>query len=136
MLPELTDDVLDIVLVDEDVPVQDRFRGNTVFNAFQDLLLVPKRDLGIGDEDRGDKGMGSPTFFTPDTLYNQAQEIRHDLHMAAVMPIADQTAGSPTSAFHHVQLELIHCHIIRILRKGIAIFKENRYHSLMVHVRA
>ena len=38
--PELTDDVLDIVLVDEDVPVHDRLRGNTVLNACQDLLLV------------------------------------------------------------------------------------------------
>ena len=72
----------------------------------------------------------------PDTLDDKAQKVRHDLRMAAVMPIADQTAGSPAGASHHMQLELVHCLIIRILRKGIAIFKENRYHSLVIHVRA
>lgn len=136
MSPELTDDVLDIVLVDEDVPVHDRLRGNTVLNACQDLLLVLKWDMGVGDQDRGDKGMRSPALLTPDTLDDKAQKVRHDLHMAAVMPIADQTAGSPAGASHHMQLELVHCLIIRILRKGIAIFKENRYHSLVIHVRA
>ena len=131
MPPELADDVLDVVLINEEVPVHDRFRGNTVFHAFQYLLLVFKGNLGVWDQDRGDKGMGSLALFTPDTLNNEAQKVRHKLYMAAVMPIADQTAGSSTGTFHHVELKLLYCKIIRILGKGVAIFKENRYHSLV-----
>ena len=115
MSPELTDDVLDIVLVDEDVPVHDRLRGNTVLNACQDLLLVLKWDLGVGDQDRGDKGMGSPAFFAPDTLDSEAQQVRHKFHIAAVMPIADQAAGFAAGTFHHVKLELVKYQIIRSL---------------------
>ena len=134
--PELADDVLDIVLINEEVPVHDVLRGDTVFHAIQDFLLVIKGDLGVWDQDIGDEGMGSFALFTPDTLDNETQKVGHKLYMAAVMPIADQTAGSSTGTFHHVQLQLIHCQIIRILREGVAIFKENRYHSLEVHARA
>ena len=75
MSPELTDDVLDIVLVDEDVPVHDRLRGNTVLNACQDLLLVLKWDLGVGDQDRGDKGMGSPLHQTRWTIRHRKSDM-------------------------------------------------------------
>lgn len=70
--PELADDVLNIILIDEDVPVHDRLRGKTVFNASEDLLLVFKWDLGVRNQNGGNKGMGSPTLFTPDALDNEA----------------------------------------------------------------
>lgn len=136
VFPELTDDVLDIILIDEDVPVHDRFRRSTAFHAIQDLLLIFKGYLGVWDQDRGDQGMGSAALFTPDALDNETQKGGHDFYMAAVMPIADETAGASTGTFHPVQLKLLHCQIIRNLRKGVAIFKENRYHSLVVHARA
>ena len=102
MSPELTDDVLNIVLINQDVPIHDRLRGNTAFNAFQDFLLVFKGDLGVGNQDRGNKSMRSFTLFTPDALDNEAQKVRHNFHMSAVMPIADQTAGFSAGTFHHV----------------------------------
>lgn len=113
--PELTDDVLNVVFIDQDIPVHDRFGGNTFFHAFQDFLLVSEWDLGVGDQDRGDKGMGSPAFFAPDTLDSEAQQVRHKFHIAAVMPIADQAAGFAAGTFHHVKLELVKYQIIRIL---------------------
>ena len=99
---ELTDDVLNIVLINQDVPIHDRLRGNTAFNAFQDFLLVFKGDLGVGNQDRGNKSMGSFTLLAPDALDNEAQKVRHKLHMAAVMPIAYQTAGFSAGTFDHV----------------------------------
>lgn len=70
--PELTDDVLNIVLINQDVPIHDRLGGNTVFNALKDFLLVFKGDLGVGNQDRGNKSMGSLARFTPDALDREA----------------------------------------------------------------
>ena len=72
--PELTDDVLNIVLINQDVPIHDRLRGNTVFNALKDFLLVFKGDLGVGNQDRGNKSMGSFTLLAPDALDDEAQK--------------------------------------------------------------
>lgn len=43
--------------------------------------------------------MGSSTFFTPDALDNKGKALRHDLHMAAVMPITDETAKFAAGTF-------------------------------------
>ena len=47
------------------------------------------------------------------------------------MAVTDQAAGSPTGTFDPVERELFDRMIIKILRKVIAIFEENRYHSLV-----
>ena len=45
--------------------------------------------------------------------------------------MTDQTAGFAAGTPEHVERELFDCIIIKILRKIIAIFEENGYHSLV-----
>lgn len=47
------------------------------------------------------------------------------------MTIPDQTSLFSAGAFHHVELEAIDHLIIKILRKIVAIFKENSYHCIV-----
>lgn len=51
------------------------------------------------------------------------------------MPVADQASFLSTCTLHHVELKMVNRLIIKILRKIVAIFKENRYHCLVVYVR-
>ena len=103
---ELADDVFDIALIDQVIPVHDRVGRGACHHTAQDLLLVPKWYLGIGDQYGREQRVGSAALLAADTLYNKGHKLRKVFYMALVMPMADQAAFFPTCALHHVELEL------------------------------
>ena len=131
MLSELTDDVLDVVFIDQDIGFHYGSRIIAFFHAVQDLLLVMERDLGVRDKDGRDEGMGNEAFCTEHTLDGKADKNRIKFYRAFVMAITDETSFLPTGTFDHVKLEVIDCMVIKILRKIVAVFKDNCYHILV-----
>ena len=115
MLSELTDDVLDVVFIDQDIGVHYGSRIIAFFHAFQDLLLVMERDLGVRDKNGRDEGMGNETFCTEHTLDGKADKDRIVLNRTFIMTITDETSFLATGTFDHVKLELIDCMVIKIL---------------------
>ena len=69
MLFELGEDIFDVVLIDQVVAFHDRFGGGTAVHSMQYLLLIPQGDLGIGDKEGGEQGIGLVAFLTAYTLY-------------------------------------------------------------------
>ena len=47
------------------------------------------------------------------------------------MAVTDETSFFSTGTFDHVKLEMFYCMVIKILRKIIAVFKDNCYHILV-----
>lgn len=132
VFPKLAEDMLDIVFVDQEVLLHNRHWGLSVFDSVDDLLLVTKRDLGIGDEDGREQGMGSPAFLALHTLDSKEDKLREELNGTLIVTIADQAAALTTGACGPVELECIQGVVIRILRKTIAIVKDNCYHRLVI----
>ena len=131
MLSELTDDVLDVVFIDQKIVFHDGSGIHPLFHAVQDLLLIMERDLGVRDKDGRDEGMGNEAFCTEHTLDGKADKNRIKFYRAFVMAITDETSFPATGTFDHVKLEVIDCMVIKILRKIVAVFKDNCYHILV-----
>ena len=131
MLSELTDDVLDVVFIDQDIGFHYGSRIIAFFHAFQDLLLVMERDLGVRDKNGRDEGMGNEAFCTEHTLDGKADKNRIKFNRTFVMAITDETSFPATGTFDHVKLEMFYCMVIKILRKIVAVFKDNCYHILV-----
>mgnify|MGYP003540710985 FL=1 len=131
MLSELTDDVLDVVFIDQDIGFHYGSRIIAFFHAVQDLLLVMERDLGVRDKNGRDEGMGNETFCTEHTLDGKADKNRIKFNSTFVMAITDETSFPATGTFDHVKLEMFYCMVIKILRKIVAVFKDNCYHILV-----
>ena len=131
MLSELTDDVLDVVFIDQDIGFHYGSRIIAFFHAVQDLLLVMERDLGVRDKNGRNEGMGNKAFCTEHTLDGKTDKNRIKFNRAFVMAVTDETSFFSTCTFDHVKLEMIDCMVIKILRKIIAVFKDNCYHILV-----
>lgn len=131
MLPELTDDVLDVVFIDQDIGFHYGSGIIAFFHAVQDLLLVMERDLGVRDKNRRYEGMGNEAFCTEHTLDRKADKNRIKFNRTIVMAVTDETSFFSTGTFDHVKLEMFYCMVIKILRKIIAVFKDNCYHILV-----
>ena len=131
MLSELTDDVLDVVFIDQDIGFHYGSRIIAFFHAVQDLLLVMERDLGVRDKNRRDEGMGNEAFCKEHTLDGKADKNRIKFNRTFVMAITDETSFPATGTFDHVKLEMFYCMVIKILRKIVAVFKDNCYHILV-----
>lgn len=67
----------------------------------------------------------------PDTLDVKGDEGGKILDFTRVMSITDQTAGFAAGTLEHMELDTVDEIIINILRKIIAIFEKNGYHSLV-----
>ena len=115
MLSELTDDVLDVVFIDQDIVFHYGSRIIAFFHAFQDLLLVMERNLGVRDKNGRDEGMGNETFCTEHTLDGKTDKNRIQFNRAFVMAVTDETSFFSTGTFDHVKLEVIDCMVIKIL---------------------
>ena len=115
MLSELTDDVLDVVFIDQDIGFHYGSRIIAFFHAFQDLLLVMERDLGVRDKNGRNEGVGNKAFCTEHTLDGKADKDRIVLNRTFIMTITDETSFLATGTFDHVKLELIDCMVIKIL---------------------
>ena len=131
MLSELTDDVLDVVFIDQDIGFHYGSRIIAFFHAVQDLLLVMERDLGVRDKNRRDEGMGNEAFCTEHTLDGKPDKNRIKFNRTFVMAVTDETSFPATGTFDHVKLEMFYCMVIKILRKIVAVFKDNCYHILV-----
>ena len=131
MLSELTDDVLDVVFIDQKIVFHDGSGIHPFFCAVQDLLLVMERDLGVRDKNGRNEGMGNKAFCTEHTLDGKTDKNRIKFNRAFVMAVTDETSFFSTCTFDHVKLEMIDCMVIKILRKTIAVFKDNCYHILV-----
>lgn len=90
-----------------------------------------ERDLGVRDKNRRDEGMGNEVFCTEHTLDRKADKNRIKFNRTIVMAVTDETSFFSTGTFDHVKLEMIDCMVIKILRKIIAVFKDNCYHILV-----
>ena len=131
MLSELTDDVLDVVFIDQDIGFHYGSRIIAFFHAVQDLLLVMERDLGVRDKNGRNEGVGNKAFCTEHTLDGKADKNRIKFNRTFVMAITDETSFPATGTFDHVKLEMFYCMVIKILRKIVAVFKDNCYHILV-----
>ena len=131
MLSELTDDVLDVVFIDQKIVFHDGSGIHPFFCAVQDLLLVMERDLGVRDKNGRNEGMGNKAFCTEHTLDGKTDKNRIQFNRAFVMAVTDETSFFSTGTFDHVKLEMFYCMIIKILRKTIVVFKDNCYHILV-----
>lgn len=131
MLSELTDDVLDVVFIDQKIVFHDGSGIHPFFCAVQDLLLVMERDLGVRDKNGRNEGVGNKAFCTEHTLDGKTDKNRIQFNRAFVMAVTDETSFFSTGTFDHVKLEMFYCMIIKILRKTIVVFKDNCYHILV-----
>ena len=131
MLSELTDDVLDVVFIDQEIVFHDGPGIHPLFCAVQDLLLVMERDLGVRDKNGRNEGMGNKAFCTEHTLDGKTDKKRIKFNRAFVMAVTDETSFFSTCTYDHVKLQMIDCMVIKILRKTIAVFKDNCYHILV-----
>ena len=87
--------------------------------------------MGVRDKNGRDEGMGNEAFCTEHTLDGKADKNRIKFNRTFVMAITDETSFLATGTFDHVKLEVIDCMVIKILRKIIAVFKDNCYHILV-----
>lgn len=62
MFPVLSEDVLDVILIDQAVGLQNRQRRLMLFSEAYDFLLVFQWYLGIWHKDIREEGMGGPAF--------------------------------------------------------------------------
>ena len=68
-------------------------------------------------------------FATPDTLDAQDEDVRSYDQMPLVGSIKDKGSLTSASAGQRKDVQVENNVVINILRKGIAIFRINRYHS-------
>ncbi len=132
MLFELPVDIFDVVFIHQIVPFHDCFRAPAALPACQDLLLVFQWDLGIRDKRGGGQGMGGSAFPAPDTLDTEGDQGGHEFHRTLIMPVADEASLPFTGTFYLMELEAAYGLVINILRKILAILKENRYHNHVI----
>lgn len=104
VLFELADDMLDIVFIDQEIVFHDGFSIHPLFCAFQDLLLVMERDLGVGDNAGRDEGMGNQSLRTKHTLDGKPDKNRFKFNRTFIMVITDEASFLPTGTFDHVEL--------------------------------
>jgi hypothetical protein len=100
------------------------------FETDQDLLLVIKGNLRIGNEKRRNQGMCVMAFSAQDPLDREFHQYRHPFHFTGIMAITNQTSLFSARALDPVKWKTGDNLIIKILRNLIAIFDENRYHNL------
>ena len=108
MLFKLGEDIFDVVLIDQVVAFHDRFGGGGVFHGMQNLLLVAQGDLGIGDKEGRDQGIGLFAFFTVYTLHTEAYGVGKVFHRSPVMAKKDQAALLCAGTFNHMQLQTVY----------------------------
>ena len=72
-----------------------------------------------------------PADCTEHTLDGKADKNRIKFNRTFVMAITDETSFPATGTFDHVKLEMFYCMVIKILRKIVAVFKDNCYHILV-----
>lgn len=128
---KLADDVFDVILIDQEIGLHYGTRIRAFFHAVQDLLLIMEWDLGIRDQDGREQGMGNEAFCAKHTLDGKADKNRMKFNRAFVMAVTDETAFLATGAFDHVKLKIIDRTGVKILRKIVAVFKDNCYHMLV-----
>lgn len=75
--------------------------------------------------------MGDPAFGAEQTLDTKAQHDRVEFYRTLIMPIADEASLLCAGTLNPMDLKRIYGRIINILRKVIAVFKDNCYH---IHV--
>lgn len=130
MFSKLPDDIFDVAFIDQEIP-QHHFHGVlTGFEAYQDFLLVLQGNLRIGNEEGRNQGMRVVAFPAQNPLYRELYQCRHPFHVSGIMAIPNQTSMFSTRAFDPVKWKTGDNLIIEFLRNLIAIFDENRYHSL------
>ena len=95
-------------------------------------MLVTERDPVVGDQRRKQKSVGSAACFTPDTADPDVYDTVRSVDTPVIVSVDGEAAGLTTGTFELVELEVIDDRIVIILRKVIAIFYGNDYHSLVV----
>ena len=91
--------------------------------------MFRKRDLGVRDQEIRHKSVCFMAFATPDTLDAQDEDVRSYDQMPLVGSIKDKGSLTSASAGQRKDVQVENNVVINILRKGIAIFRINRYHS-------
>ena len=108
MLFKLGENIFDVILIDQVVAFHDRFGGGAAVHGMQNLLLVAQGDLGIGDKEGRDQGIGLFAFFTVYTLHTEAYGVGKVFHCSPVMAKKDQAALLSAGTFNHMQLQTVY----------------------------
>lgn len=135
MPAELPDDVLDVIFINQEIPLHDSFHRAPAFVTAEDLQLIIKSHLRIRDKRGRDQRVGNPTLAAKDTLDRDVEKAGEIFHTAVVVTIADQTALFAAGALNPMELKAVYSRIVRSLGKAIANINKNRYHSLAGHAR-
>ena len=93
--PELSDDVLDVILVDQEVFLHNRFSGAAAFGTEEDLLLIIPGHPGVRDKSGRDQRMCSTAFGAEYALDNDLKKVREVFDMTMVVSVADQETCFP-----------------------------------------
>ena len=131
VLSELAQDIFHVVFIYEVVVFQNMLRLLPFFHQVKDLLLVMEGNLGVRDKDGRDEGMGGPAFRTEYTLDSKPDQNTVELNTACIVAITDKASLFPAGTYSLVELYPIHHTVILFLRKVIAFFKDNCYHSIV-----
>ena len=115
MLPELPEDMLDIVLIDKEVAVHDSIRLSSAFIAIKDFLLVSQRGLRIRDQEGRDHGMCAVAFTAHEPLHLKNYALRHVFYSAPVMAMAGQAPLLPAGTLQLVYGNILNHLVIKIL---------------------
>ena len=108
MLFEPGEDIFDVVLIDQGVAFHDRFWGGAAVYGLQNLLLVSQGDLGIGDKEGREQGIGLFAFLTVYTLHTEAYGVGKVFHRSPVMTKKDQAALLSAGTFNHMYLQAVY----------------------------
>ena len=117
-------DGFDIVLIDTGSAVQKGTKDCFIVEMADDASLVGSGDLGIRDNNGGEKSMGPAAFTAAETADAQADESVRGFETAQIITMDRQAGGMPAGTGELVELEGGEDVIIDLLSQRVAYFNE------------
>ena len=125
----LTDDVLDIILIDLGIPIQRVRIRQPCFCKDKDFLLDFQGDLGVRNEDRRNQGMSPAAFLAENTLDRKLDGLGLEFDSSLIPTVENETPLLMACAFDSEDIERLQKKIVTIFGKRLVKRKENRYHK-------
>ena len=118
------EDGFDIVFIDTWDAVQKGTESCFVMEMADDASLVGSGDLGIRDNNGGEKSMGPAAFTAAETADAQADESVWGFETTQIITMDRQAGGMPAGTSELVELEGREDVIIDLLSQRVAYFNE------------
>ena len=122
MVPVGAYDILDVVLIDTGNAVQKGTECRLVREKMDDIRLVRSGDLGIRDNEGGEKCVCPAAFTAAETADAQADETVRGLQATLVIAMDRQAGGMPACTCELMELEGGKDIIINVLVQRVAVF--------------